>query len=56
VTKGSGLFEYLTGPRLRILNWIDAFWGYDVFIAHRRADAAAYARSLYDLLQREKIS
>lgn len=36
--------------------WIDAFWGYDVFIAHRRADAGDYAQALYDRLQREKIS
>jgi WD40 repeat protein len=36
--------------------WIDSFWGYDVFIAHRRADAAEYAKRLYDTLNQEKIS
>ena len=38
------------------LNWIDAFWGYDVFIAHRRVDAADYARKLYEALTAQRIS
>jgi WD40 repeat protein len=38
---------------VRLLSWIDAFWGYDVFIAHRRSDAAEYARRLYEALQAE---
>lgn len=41
---------------LTISRWVDALWGYDVFIAHRRADAAAYARAVYDRLMNEKIS
>jgi hypothetical protein len=40
----------------RFLNWVDAFWGYDVFIAHRRSDAAEYARKLYEALQAQRIS
>ena len=42
--------------RKRFFNWIDAFWGYDVFIAHRRADAADYARKLYEALKTDRIS
>jgi hypothetical protein len=40
----------------RFLNWVDAFWGYDVFIAHRRADAAEYAHKLYEALRVRGIS
>ena len=40
----------------RFLNWVDAFWGYDVFIAHRRVDAADYAHKLYDALTAQRIS
>jgi cbb3-type cytochrome oxidase subunit 3 len=39
--------------RVRLRTWIDAFWGYDVFIAHRRSDAAEYARRLAEALQAE---
>jgi WD40 repeat protein len=39
--------------RVRVRTWIDAFWGYDVFIAHRRSDAAEYARRLDEALQAE---
>ena len=39
--------------RVRLRSWIDAFWGYDVFIAHRRSDAAEYARRLDEALQAE---
>jgi hypothetical protein len=46
----------ITNQRTRFLNWVDAFWGYDVFIAHRRADAAEYARKLYQALQAERVS
>ena len=40
----------------RFGNWVDAFWGYDVFIAYRRADGATYAQSLYQKLSAEKVS
>ena len=40
----------------RFLNWVDAFWGYDVFIAHRRVDAAEYAQKYYDALKAQRIS
>jgi len=42
--------------RLAISKWVDALWGYDVFIAHRRSDAADYAKELYDRLTAERIS
>jgi hypothetical protein len=42
--------------KLAFARWVDAFWGYDVFIAHRRADAAEYAQALYDVLRRANIS
>ena len=35
---------------------IDALWGYDVFIAHRRADSAEYARRLHDALTAKGIA
>ncbi len=35
---------------------VDALWGYDVFIAHRRADAATYAAALHEKLSSEKIA
>src|SRR5262245_9333783 len=35
---------------------IDSLWGYDVFMDHPRADAAAYAQARYAALQREQIS
>jgi WD40 repeat protein len=46
----------LEGAWLRVLRWFEALWGYDVFIAHRRKDAADYAQALYDELTNEKIS
>jgi hypothetical protein len=46
----------LRDQRKRFVNWIDAFWGYDVFIAHRRKDAGQYAQNLYDELKLKKIS
>jgi hypothetical protein len=33
-----------------IARWIDALWGYDVFVAHRRVGGAAYAQALHDQL------
>jgi WD40 repeat protein len=48
--------QALQGAWLSIAGWIDALWGYDVFIAHRRTDAAAYAQALYEKLTTEKIS
>lgn len=39
-----------------VSRWVDGWWGYDVFIAHRRADAAQYAVELHDKLRAEKIS
>jgi hypothetical protein len=42
--------------RVSAARWVDGWWGYDVFIAHRRADAAQYALALYDKLRAEKIS
>lgn len=51
-TEGSRLlFESLKTLRLAIQTWVDALWGYDVFIAHRRADAADYAQSLFTRLR-----
>ncbi len=38
-----------------LARWIDAVWGYDVFIAHRRADAAPYAAALRAGLKVEGI-
>lgn len=35
---------------------VDSLWGYDVFIAHRRSDAADYARAVHDRLHAERIS
>jgi hypothetical protein len=52
----SNTYRELRNQRRRFLDWVDAFWGYDVFIAHRRADAAEYARKLFELLQAERIS
>ena len=49
-------FRGLKDQQRRFLNWVDAFWGYDVFIAHRRADAAEYARRLYEALRAQRIS
>lgn len=42
--------------RLSAWRWVDALWGYDVFIAHRRSDAAGYAHALYERLTAERIS
>jgi WD40 repeat protein len=42
--------------RLRLASWADSWWGYDVFIAHRRADAADYAKALYARLRSERIA
>jgi hypothetical protein len=39
-----------------VLTRVDALWGYDVFIAHRRKDAAVYAKSLHDALAAEGCS
>jgi hypothetical protein len=39
-----------------LVQWIDAPWGYDVFIAHRRADGADYAQALHARLTDERIS
>jgi WD40 repeat protein len=41
---------------IAVQRWIDAWWGYDVFIAHRRADAGEYAGALHSRLAAEKIS
>lgn len=45
------------GTRLR--SWrrrLDALWGYDVFIAHRRSDAAKFAGALFDALRAKATS
>ena len=42
--------------RVSLVRRADALWGYDVFIAHRRADAAAYAKALHQQLTTEKLS
>src|ERR1017187_9550030 len=34
---------------------IDALWGYDVFVAHRRVDGAAYAQALHDQLTGDNV-
>ena len=47
---------WISGRWHRITSWIDDLWGYDVFIAHRRADGQAYARALYDRLSRAGIA
>jgi hypothetical protein len=52
----SDLVRGLKDQHKRFLNWVDAFWGYDVFIAHRRADASEYARRLYEALTAQRIS
>jgi len=52
----SNIYPRVRNQRRRFLTWVDAFWGYDVFIAHRRGDAAEYARRLYELLQAKRIS
>jgi hypothetical protein len=52
----SNIYLKLRIERRRFLDWVDAFWGYDVFIAHRRADSADYARKLHEQLQQERIS
>ena len=52
----SDVVRGLKNQRKRFLNWVDAFWGYDVFIAHRRADAAEYAHKLYEALTAQRIS
>src|SRR5262245_2014542 len=36
--------------------WLDSLWGYDVFIAHRRIDAAQYALDLHNALKAAGIS
>ena len=45
------LIESLKTLWLTLQTRIDALWGYDVFIAHRRTDAADYARSLFTALR-----
>lgn len=42
--------------RDRAKSWIDGLWGYDVFIAHRRADGQEYAHALYDHLAEKKVA
>lgn len=37
-------------------NAVDRLFGYDVFVAHRRADGAGYAARLVERLDREKLS
>jgi hypothetical protein len=54
--KVSDIVRGLKDQHKRFLNWVDAFWGYDVFIAHRRADASEYARRLYEALTAQRIS
>jgi hypothetical protein len=34
---------------------IDALWGYDVFIAHRRSDGASFAKTLFDALKAREV-
>ncbi|GAB3662987.1 TIR domain-containing protein [Ramlibacter alkalitolerans] len=53
----------MTTPLPRVLRLIrspsraiDRLFGYDVFVAHRRADAAGYAALLVERLDREKLS
>ena len=50
------IFEAIKKAHLKFLRWVDAFWGYDVFIAHRRADAAEYAHGLFESLSAERVS
>lgn len=50
------LIARLALVRVSVFRWVDGWWGYDVFIAHRRADAAQYAQDLYDKLRAEGIS
>jgi len=40
----------------RLKRWIDAWWGYDVFIAHRHVDAATYAKATFEALKAKRIS
>jgi hypothetical protein len=56
VTIISDIVCGLRNQHRRFLNWIDAFWGYDVFIAHRRADASEYALKLYEALKAQRIA
>ena len=39
-----------------VAQWVDAWWGYDVFIAHRRKDGAPYAEALHARLTAAKVS
>ena len=45
------LIESLKTLWITLQTRIDALWGYDVFIAHRRTDGARYARSLFKALR-----
>ncbi|WP_175345363.1 toll/interleukin-1 receptor domain-containing protein [Bradyrhizobium sp. ORS 375] len=57
ISRQLGLFFVKIGLTwIAAQRWIDAWWGYDVFIAHRRADAAGYASALHSQLEAEKIS
>src|ERR1700720_501349 len=57
MSKRSGVILLRIGKAwIAVRRWIDAWWGYDVFIAHRRADAADYAGALHSRLAAEKIS
>lgn len=40
----------------RLARWIDSLWGYDVFISHRRSDAALYARALHKTLETDNTN
>src|SRR6516164_753200 len=50
---GFGMVAYFKETRVRLGAWIDAFWGFDAFIAHRRSDGAEYAHRLYEVLWAE---
>jgi hypothetical protein len=52
------MYLRLTGAlnRDRPAKWIDGLWGYDLFIAHRRADASGYAGRLFAILAERRIA
>jgi len=53
-TPASVRLPALRGVWLAITRRIDSLWGYDVFIAHRRGDAAEYAYALFLALRQQK--
>ncbi|MBY5672296.1 TIR domain-containing protein [Rhizobium leguminosarum] len=62
ILRGTKQAGWSQGPVVSALRWIrslaywvDALWGYDVFIAHRRSDGEQYAKALYGLLQKKGI-